>query len=79
MNKLLIAAFALGALGFAQTAVSAPATSPMLSIRQADDGLIQKACERRGFWGRDNRSWRDDLRRGHTRDWDDKDRQRDKD
>ncbi|CCJ05497.1 hypothetical protein [Methylocystis sp. SC2] len=100
MNKLLIAALALGAFGFAQSAVSAPAASHAPGLIQTDGGLVQKARDwnwkenrgyhrgwdhnRRGYWGRENRSWRDDnwrddnWRGGHKRDWD-KNRRRDHD
>ena len=99
MNKLLIAALALGAFGFAQSAVSAPTASHAPGMIQTDDGLVQNARDRdgdwkenrgyhrgwdhnrRGYWGRENRSWRDDnWRGGHKRDWDNNDRRgRDRD
>jgi hypothetical protein len=72
MNKLLIAALALGAIGFAQSAVSAPAVSPA-RLTQPDRGLMQKADDRDpdwrderayhnrqgDWWGRGGPSWRD--------------------
>ena len=50
MNKLLIAALALGAFGFAQSAVSAPAASHASGMIQTDDGLVQNARDRDGDW-----------------------------
>ncbi|MGZ9409264.1 MAG: hypothetical protein ACXW3J_01395 [Methylocystis sp.] len=98
MNKLLIAALALGAFGFAQSAVSAPAASQAPGMIQTDGGLVQNARDRtgdwkenrgyhrgwdnnrRGFWGRENRSWRNDKwRGGPKRDWDNDHRGRDRD
>ncbi|MGB5084616.1 hypothetical protein HUN39_09885 [Methylocystis sp. FS] len=99
MNKLLIAALALGAFGFAQSAVSAPTASHAPGMVQTDDGFVQNARDRtgdwkenrgyhrgwdhnrRGFWGRQNRFWRDDnWRGGQKRDWNKNDnRGRDRD
>ncbi|TLG79246.1 hypothetical protein [Methylocystis sp. B8] len=83
MNKLLIAALALGAAGFVNSAISAPAIA---RLTPGDEALTQKADDRDrdlkddqndhpGYWGRnpswrDTRPWSDDeWRRG--RDWDD--------
>ena len=54
MNKLLIAALALGAFGFAQSAVSAPAASHAPGMIQTDDGLVQNARDR--DWGLEGES-----------------------
>jgi hypothetical protein len=73
MNKLFIAALALGALSFTQSAVSAPAASPTLSVTQSDGDLLQQIGDRdqdwkhRGDWDRDGR--RD---RGYHHGWDHK-------
>ncbi|MGJ0504337.1 MAG: hypothetical protein ACR65X_11480 [Methylocystis sp.] len=73
MNKLFIAALALGALSFTQSAVSAPAASPTLSVTQSDCDLLQQIGDRdqdwkhRGDWDRDGR--RD---RGYHHGWDHK-------
>ena len=74
MNRLLIAAFALGAFGLTQSEVLACALSPV-RLTQADHGLMQIAEDRdqdardqRGdYWGRGggDRMWRD------TRPWSD--------
>ncbi|MBS4003505.1 MAG: hypothetical protein KGZ91_09035 [Afipia sp.] len=74
MNRLLIAAFALGAFGLTQSAVLARSSSPV-RLTQADHRLMQKADDRdqdmrdqRGdYWGRGggDRMWRD------TRPWSD--------
>lgn len=69
MNKLFIAALALGALSFTQSAVSAPTASPALNVAQSDGGLLQKIGDRdrdwkhRGDWDRD---------RGYHHGWDHK-------
>jgi len=73
MNKLFIAALALGALSFTQSAVSAPASSPTLSVTQSDGDLLQKIGDRdhdwkhRGDWDRDGRH-----DRGYHHGWDHK-------
>jgi hypothetical protein len=75
MNRLLIAAFALGAFGLTQSEVLACALSPV-RLTQADHGLMRIAEDRdqdmrdqRGdYWGRGgggDRMWRD------TRPWSD--------
>lgn len=74
MNRLLIAAFAIGAFGLTQSEVLACALSPV-RLTQADHGLMQIAEDRdqdardqRGdYWGRGggDRMWRD------TRPWSD--------
>ncbi|MBI5013323.1 hypothetical protein [Methylocystis hirsuta] len=70
MNKLLIAALALGAAAFVTSAISAPAAA---RLTPGSDGLMQKAddrqqdqnadrgdLERQGdWWGRGGPSWRD--------------------
>ncbi|WP_246695687.1 hypothetical protein [Methylocystis rosea] len=50
MNKLLIAALALGAFGFAQSAMSAPTASHAPGMIQTDAGLVQNARDRDGDW-----------------------------
>ena len=73
MNKLLIAALALGALGFAQTAVSAPAASHAPGMIQIDDGLVHKArdVDRDRDWGwNENRGYHRGWDRGLHRGWD---------
>ncbi|MBG0797181.1 hypothetical protein IYX23_05700 [Methylocystis sp. L43] len=67
MNKLLIAALALGAVGFAQSAVSAPAASHAPGMIQTADGLVQKARDRDWGWKENrglHRGW-DNNRRGY--------------
>ncbi len=74
MNRLLIAAFALGAFGFTQSEVSARPLS-VVRLMQVDDGVIQIAADDRDqdikdepgdYWGRGgDRMWRD------TRPWSD--------
>ncbi|MGB5084615.1 hypothetical protein HUN39_09890 [Methylocystis sp. FS] len=73
MNRLLIAAFALGAFGLTQSEVLARPSSPV-RLTQTDHRLMQRADDRdqdmreeRGdYWGRGgDRMWRD------TRPWSD--------
>ena len=52
MNKLLIAALALGAFGFAQSAVSAPAASQAPGMIRTDGGpRAERARSFRGLEG----------------------------
>ncbi len=69
MNKLLIAALALGAVGFAQSAVSAPVASQAPGMIQTDDGLVQKARDRDSGW-KENRGYHRGWYRGLHRGWD---------
>ncbi len=73
MNKLLIAALVLGAAGFVNSAMSAPAAARLTPDAQ---GIVQEADDRDGdrkvdrddqgeWWGRAVPSWRD------TRPWSD--------
>lgn len=69
MNKLLIAALALGAAGFVSSAISAPAAARLSSdwrlIQKADDRQQNQTDERADqqrqgeWWGRGAPSWRD--------------------
>ncbi|MGJ0395891.1 MAG: hypothetical protein ACR65U_06680 [Methylocystis sp.] len=70
MNKLLIAALALGAVGFVTSAISAPALG---RLAPTAEGVVQKADDRRqnqtdervnpqpqaDWWGRGGPAWRD--------------------
>lgn len=70
MNKLLIAALALGAAGFVSSAISAPAAARLTSgshdlMQKADDRQQDQTDERGNlepqgdWWGRGGPSWRD--------------------
>lgn len=69
MNKLLIAALALGAAGFVSSAISAPAAARLSSgshlMQKADDPQLNQTDERADqqrqgeWWGRGAPSWRD--------------------
>ena len=86
MNKLLIAALALGAAGFVSSAISAPAAARLSSdshlIQKADDRQQNQTDERADqqrqgeWWGRGAPSWRDprpwsDDEWRRNPDWDD--------